>query len=73
MLIFDLDLLMCRCNGQAKDESSNTTIESEEGISDAATERTMLLLSPTGRGHNSGSMSSVRRRRIVQETKDFEQ
>ena len=47
-------------------------MESDE-TSDAATERTMLLLSSTGRGHNSGSMSSVRRRRIVQETKDFEQ
>ena len=60
-----------RCNGQAKDETSQT-IESEDP-SDAATERTMLLLSPTGRGHNSGSMSSVRRRRIVQESKDLEQ
>jgi len=60
-----------RCNGQAKDEPAET-METEE-ISEPATERTMLLLSTTGRGHNSGSMSSVRRRRIVQENKDLEQ
>ena len=47
-------------------------MEAEE-VSDPATERTMLLLSTTGRGRNSGSMSSVRRRRIVQENKDLEQ
>ena len=61
-----------RHGGQSGDEPSETAAEEAAAAARANTERTLLLLTSTGRGHNSGSMSSVRRRRIMQESKDFE-
>ena len=60
-----------RCGGQSADDPVETAAEEAAGAR-GSTERTLLLLTSTGRGHNSGSMSSVRRRRIMQESKDFE-